>query len=421
MTRYRDQVSYYVDKDERAAQMNTQNLWEEFRETAQISDAEMQEFIANSTSRPAGKISSLDFKGCAGMPPAELNKVLAERGEDLAASLKVATAIAEAKAKAERNSRVDTVIQGMAAQQDPAAQLRMARIWFERDLDGVIATDRGDHIHKEGDKWVAECREYPDKKMSIAVYLAIRDAVKVDPRDKEPLEVLNVAAAKAVLGYSRDEAPHFRSLAPAVIDSANANDRATVLQNLRTRNTGLSAKVIRDAEEAGFLAVVKSKEGPQLAFVGRDETQQPVSVWGTHKAEPRAVRSWYPPILRGDDYRIHVVNSGEEALAVWQLADDRKQIRPTVIVLSENAGKAKAQLEKTDFVKRLIAHERAIVVDEVGLDKLVLNSVKGKAVTPGDGAIFRIVDGHRLVPATTAQLHVTNEVARKPEIKWGRT
>jgi hypothetical protein len=407
--------------------MNMECLWEEFRPTSAITDDAIMDFVADKTSREAGKISSLDFGNGTRMPAAELNKsttTTAERGIDPAANLaaiEAAAVIAEAKAKAERTYRTDTVLQGMAAQQDPAAQLRMSRIWFERDPDGVITTDRGDRIHKEGDKWVAECREYPDTKMSMAIYLVIRDAVKVDPRDKQTLEVLKVAAAKAVLGYSREETPLFRSLAPAVIDRANPNDRATALQDLRAQNPGLSAAVIRDAEEAGFLTVVKSREGPLLAFVGRDETQQPVSVWGTYNAEPRAVRSWYPPILRGDDYRIHVVNTGEDALAVWQLADDRKQVRPTVIVLSENVSKAKAQLEKTDYVRRLIAHERAVVVDEVGLDKLVLNSVKGKAVTPGDGAIFRIVYGHRLVPATTAQLHVTKEVARKPEIKRGRT
>lgn len=54
----------------------------------------------------------------------------------------------------------------------------------------------------------------------------------------------------------------------------------------------------------------------------------------------RRLRDHYPPILRGNDKEVHVVSSGEDALALWSECDRGNRTRPTVIVVHENVREA---------------------------------------------------------------------------------
>lgn len=64
------------------------------------------------------------------------------------------------------------------------------------------------------------------------------------------------------------------------------------------------------------------------------------------------MRGRFPPILRGDDRQVHLVQSGKDALALWSLADQAGEKRPTVIVTGGDARSATALKSTRDLIAK---------------------------------------------------------------------
>lgn len=116
---------------------------------------------------------------------------------------------------------------------------------------------------------------------------------------------------------------------------------------------GISAQVMLDAEDAGFVVYA----GEQTQYAGRDEAGRVCNlVYGQERKPPPAgsgnpgaqtdvpadervskqpLRHRYLPILFGSTDDVHIVERGADALALWTMADQAGELRPTVIVCTE--------------------------------------------------------------------------------------
>ena len=94
------------------------------------------------------------------------------------------------------------------------------------------------------------------------------------------------------------------------------------------------------------------------------------------------LRETYPPILEGTvDAPVHVVRTGEDALALWTEADEAGQHRPTVIVAAGNVAEATSLVH----VRRILAESKAppvIHFDTQASVREVLARETGQPIVP---------------------------------------
>jgi conjugative relaxase-like TrwC/TraI family protein len=111
------------------------------------------------------------------------------------------------------------------------------------------------------------------------------------------------------------------------IIQSNAQNNATE----RLCNDGIHSKVIAEAQAQGFTTFF---EDGYIAFNGRRPSDgKVVNRIRDGALAPGIFRDRYPPVLMGNPKEVHIVTSGEDALALWSILHENEQDVPTVIVV----------------------------------------------------------------------------------------
>lgn len=90
---------------------------------------------------------------------------------------------------------------------------------------------------------------------------------------------------------------------------------------------------MRRDDDRGYTPSFTGRRPGDGAVVNRLREGQP-------DREDGALRDRYPPILKGDPAEVHIVATGEDALALWSTLQRQNKPLPTVIVAGESVGEA---------------------------------------------------------------------------------
>lgn len=119
---------------------------------------------------------------------------------------------------------------------------------------------------------------------------------------------------------------------------------------------GIGGRSIEDAKEQGFMV---HDELGRVHFCGYRPNdipggnKPPVNRYNEQgQASPGAMRGRFPPVLKGDPKQVHLVHSGQDALALWTKADQTGAKRPTVIVTGGDARSATALKATRDLIAK---------------------------------------------------------------------
>lgn len=137
--------------------------------------------------------------------------------------------------------------------------------------------------------------------------------------------------AEQILPFQRESWYELRERDPAQPDQVMAiRDRLA--------DEGIRGSVMIEAEKQGF--VTYDADG-RVSFNGhRPMDGKVVNRITDGQAEDGALRGRFPPILRGNDKEVHVVRSGQDALALWSNHERQAKPKPTVIVAGDNVKEA---------------------------------------------------------------------------------
>ncbi|EKE18265.1 MAG: relaxase/mobilization nuclease family protein [uncultured bacterium] len=121
-------------------------------------------------------------------------------------------------------------------------------------------------------------------------------------------------------------------------------------------NLGATAKVLDEAQRQGFIEMRRDDErGYTPSFAGRRPGDDAIVNRlrdGQPNREEGALRDRYPPILKGDPKEVHIVATGEDALAIWSNRERENKPKPTVIVAGDNVGEAVQLQHVRDTLRR---------------------------------------------------------------------
>ena len=229
-------------------------------------------------------------------------------------------------------------------------------------------------------------------KTSTLDYKAWTDAEGVRLHPDEELTLANLAEARAAIEgaiKSRDAAPEmpfqlnntYVLRDSQVLSKQSAQDARNYVMDI----LGATSRVMAEAERQGFIELRTSDLSYSPSFVGRRPGDGAiVNRVRDGVREEGPLRDRYPPILRGDRREVHVVATGEDALAIWADRELAGKTMPTVIVAGDNVAEATLLSHVRDALRHAESKPVLWVPSEMS-DQA--EQVAGKAVANASGKV----------------------------------
>ncbi len=250
---------------------------------------------------------------------------------------------------------------------------------------------------------------YPDAELALAQIDNVRKLLS-----KAEDQMLNIRTA-GVPKHAIEECPfqlNDRYVLPEpVFKDAIAKINAPVIGQERLRDDGIDQKVIDEAKRQGFMTFFE--EGG-VGFNGvRPSDKKVVNRIRDGQLEAGIFRGQYPPILKGNSREVHLVRSGEDALALWSNCNRVGITRPTVIVTHDSVREATCLKHVRDILAGsenapVIHTDKRHTAKESAADLRNLSAVSKKAAVESKDGEPQIEKSKALEAASIAQ-HAEDE------------